>query len=166
MKKFICFLSAFLCVFILVSCSQKNTSTREIFDRIYEALSPVPDGEIYFSKSDEGTRHYMSSALFSTIYENGTFIDGSDIIEEYTVYLSSFALPFEIAVFKCYSPSDTVKIEQMCIGRLDFLRKHFKNTEHENAIDKASVISDGKYVIMIICQSDADLFEISKSALN
>ena len=165
MKKYICFLLIISFLF-LASCSAKSASASEIFYTVYEKLSPVSYGEIYFSNQDKGTKHYMSSALFSTVYGDGVPLAEADLIEEYAIYLSSFALPCEIAVFKCYSPSDTPKIEQMCIRRLDFLKKHFKNTEYENILDTASVISSGKYVIMIISDTSESLSEISKSALN
>ena len=165
MKKYICFLLIILCLFT-VSCSSKNASASEIFYTIYEKLSPVSYGEIYLSNQEKGTKHYMSPALFATVYGDGTSLAEADLIEGYAVYLSSFTLPCEIAVFKCYSPSDTPKIEQMCIRRLDFLKKHFKNTEYENILSSASVISNGKYVIMIISDASEDLSEISRSALS
>ena len=162
LKKLISLLLIPFLLLALSSCSQKDASAEELFDVIYFSLSPAPDGILYLSHSDEGTRHYMSSALFSTVY--GAIEE--NVIEEYAIYHTSFAIPFEIAVFKCYSPSDVDRVEALCLARLDLLLRHYKGTSYESAIRSASILHKGRFVAMLICTERADTDAILHRALN
>ena len=166
MKNFVWFLLAIFFVLSLVACSKDDVTAEEVLERICDELSPTPAGELYLSTSIEGEKHFMSSTLFSTVYGDGKSAPDTKIIEEYAIYLSSFSYPFEIAVFKCFSPSDTDKIERLCISRLGVLQRHFSTTEHGTIIDNALVIKDGRFVVMVICDTADDLVQTVKGALS
>ena len=164
MKRIFCFLLALFCA-LLASCSKKDATVEAVLERIYDELSPVPAGELYLSTSAAGTRHFISPALFCSLYGDGKEVSCAGAIEEYALYLSSFSAPFEIAVFKCYSPSDTEKVERMCVLRLDALRRYFSTAEHKKIIDSAVVIRDGRFVVMALGDTEDDLLGTVKGAL-
>lgn len=155
-------ISCVLLIILLVSfsaCKKAEPSTEELLSSITNEMPSLSYGTIYLSTADEGTRHYMSSALFSVLYGDGSEAPRS-LIEEFAIYLSSFQLPCEVAVFKCYSPSDTERIEKMCLMRLSSLKKHFKATPHESVAEQATIIKKGSFVIMALSKDLPDLERI------
>lgn len=162
-KKFISFF-LIISLLSLSSCAKESLSAEELLSALKKELPSLSYGTLYLSDADEGTEHYMSSALFSVIYG-----DGSEpplhLIEEYAIYLSSFLVPCELAVFKCYSSSDAPKIEKMCLLRISFLKKHFKGSEYEAALDAAAIVRSGRFVIFAISPSSTDLHPIILNAL-
>lgn len=162
-KKFISFF-LIISLLSLSSCAKDKISAEELLSSLEKEIPSLSYGAVYLSGADEGTRQYMSYALFSVLYG-----DGSEallhLIEEYAIYLSSFLVPSELAVFKCYSPSDAPKIEKMCLLRLSFLKKHFKGSEYASVVDSASIVRSGRFVIMAIAPDLPDVQAIVSGAV-
>lgn len=157
MKKYICLLLLFSLV-LLPSCSAKDPSAMEIFSSITEKLPSLPRGSLYISGRAAGDEHYMSPALFSAVFDKKLL----SYVEEYVIYLSSFSLPCEIAVFKCYSSFDRKVVERACMRRLDHLRSYFGSTEHQSTLSSPIIESSGRTVIFIISPHAEDLSGIVK----
>lgn len=158
MKRYISLLLLFSLLF-LSSCSKKDRSAEELFFSLSEKLPPLSAGALYLSGRSAGDDHYMPPSLFAAVFDK----DALSYIEEFAIYLSSFALPCEIAIFKCYSPSDCKKAERMCMRRLDSLKRYFAQTEHERIFDRPFLKSSGKTVIFVISPYTEELSDVFRS---
>lgn len=140
----------FLCialVFCFASCKERMSAE----DTLYRicADSELPSGETYLKSSEEGSIGYLDGNMITSLYgkEGRTAFA---LLEDYAIYLSSFAEPYEIAVFRCYSRSDTDTIAKLCLSRIEELRVILRDTEYFVLVDRASVTVKGKTVIMKI----------------
>lgn len=149
----------------LISCSQKDLSAENVLKHTYPDLN-LSSGHLYLSNSTEGSENYMSPALFSVMYSKNQTDGVPKTVEEYAIFVSSFELPFEIAVFRCYSPSSCDEIEKLCLSRLDALKKFYKNSEYSQILNDAFVMRDGKFVIAVISQDQKSISDSLKKILH
>ena len=94
------------------------------------AIDGLPSGQIYRSDASEGEAAYFS------------------LLEEYAIYLSSRESPYEIAVLRCYARSDTDRIAEMCLVRVEHLRIGLAGTPYRAHADAATVRVEGRTVIL------------------
>ena len=134
---------------LLGSCARAQTPCCDILNGIMYSRDDLPEGKIYISGEEEASEHYLSPQLMRTMYgEDAEELFG--LLEEYAIYISSFASPCEIAIFKCYSSSDAHRIDTMCRSRIDDLRVALHATEFEELCNSAITETYGRYVIMTI----------------
>lgn len=114
------------------------------------AVDSLPRGEVYHSGTVAGESGYFSPHLMATVYGETAEERCFPLIEEYAIYLSSFAEPCEIAVFRCYARSDADRIAEMCLSRIEQLRVLLAGTSYRSRVDQATVRVDGKLVVMQI----------------
>ena len=148
-------ISVILCV-CLSACERQNADTAELLAELIEVSGELPDGEIYRSDAEEGSEGYLSPYLRESLYgENAEEL--FETVEEYAIYLSSFVVPIEIAIFRCYSATDAHQIEAMCLNRAESLRIALRGTEFEELTDSVRVLCRGRYVVMLLteCQEEA-----------
>lgn len=162
MKLFRFILLLFL-VLSLVSCSTDDRSTDDILDEMVSVLPSLPSGTVYRSSAQEGDEDFMSGSLAKAMYGEGADKMFSTV-EEYSVYLSSFAEPYEIAVFKCYSRTDAHGVLAMCLTRRDILQISLRGSAFYELCDDIRIISRGRYVIMCLTDSP-DLCERTAHSL-
>ena len=161
MRLFRCFF-ALLISLLLCSCSayQKKTS-EDILHRLMTGAGELPDGEIYVSGAEEGSEEYMPPFLREAMYGEG-HSEYFSLIEDYSIYLSSFAEPYEIAVFKCYSKSDGIRIERMCRARADILEVALNKTKFSELCKGIRVIRKDHFVIFIMTESSNEVARLAK----
>ncbi len=148
-----------LCVSFLLctACAQKRIDTEAILTELLDVSGELPRGEIYRSGAEEGSVSYLSPSLRQAMYGE----DSEELfctLEEYSIYLSSFAIPCEIAVFSARSVSDAEAIAALCLGRADTLRVLLRQTEFQDMAQSVRVICRGRLVIMGLVE-DPDSFE-------
>lgn len=141
-------IAVLLCL-CLIACEGQEAGVAEVLAELTEVCETLPDGEIYRSGAEEGSEGYLSPYLAESLYgENvGALFD---TVEEYAIYLSSFVVPIEIAVFRCYSATDAHQIEAMCLNRGEALRVALRGTEFEALSDSLRVLCRGRYVVMLL----------------
>ncbi len=161
-KNFLCPILA-LAVLFCPSCGRKNASAEEILYKICASLE-LPAGKTYLLEATEGEENYLSPDTAQGLYGSSSVKEDFPLIEDYAIYLSS-SLPCEIAVFKCYSRSDTDSVSAMCLERADELAVLMKNTELNGISQSATVITDKKYVVMLLCEDTEKAREIALRAL-
>ncbi len=140
---FIC-LALILCV---SSCGERE-SAEDILYRIC-ADSELPSGETYLRGAEEGSAGYLDASVIKSLYgEDGeaAFL----LLEDYAIYLSSFAAPCEVAVLVCYSASDTECVAELCLERIETLKVILRDTEFFDVMQRASVTIKGRTVVMKI----------------
>ena len=148
MKPFVWFLSLFLLLSSLPSCAPRREAWEILEERM--AQHAFPSGICYRSDANEGENAYVSPSLLASLYGADASLRIAKLTESYAIYLSSFAIPCELAVFRVYSRSDSHIILAMCLERLDQLRVLLRHTEHAARLEEATVTADGYYVIMEI----------------
>ena len=136
------------CVFFC-SCMRAEPATRDILIKLTDECEGLPDGKLYFSGAEEGSEEYMPQGLIESLYGKES-LELFEKIEEYSVYISSFALPYEMAVFCCYSASDADEITLMCASRADNIRVALRGTALESRSEGVRVSCKGKYVVMTV----------------
>lgn len=130
-----------------ISCGRERMSAEEILWELNGLCEEAPAGAHYLSGTEEGDEAYLSPTVRDALYGE----ESEEIfqrVEEYAVYLSSFAAPYEIAVFRCYSATDANRVAAMCLERADQLRVALHGTGWEALADTIQVACQGRYVVM------------------
>ncbi len=141
------------------SCGRKEQTAWEILLSLCETAGELPTGEIYHAAAEEGARGYLSPEMIESLYgEEGREIFG-ELIPDYAIYLSSFAAPYEIAVLHTYSATDAHRVAELCLARADELQVALHRTEWENLGSSIRVVVRGKWVVMMVTDSNEMLEE-------
>ncbi len=148
MKRF-CLVISFLLLFSLAACSVSPMSTDKALSRIMEKGEKLPDGMIYHLGAEEGSEYYLPPSVRDSMYGDASE-EIFSLLEDYSIYMSSFAKPFEIAVFKCRSKSDGRRIEAMCRDRRDIVSVALRETEFYEMCRDIRIIRDGEWVFFIM----------------
>ena len=131
-----------------VACRQAETGTGVLLGEEMAAIDGLPSGQIYRSDASEGEAAYFSPQMMETMYGEGAAERYFSLLEEYAIYLSSRESPYEIAVLRCYARSDTDRIAEMCLARVEHLRIGLAGTPYRAHADAATVRVEGRTVIL------------------
>ena len=146
----------FILIFALIfcSCQKEQQSTQTLLVSLLEVSgeSLESNGIFYFSDVDEGEIGYFSTEDKALMYGKDNAEHVFDKIESCAVFVSSRA-PGELAVFKCYSASDTDDVERMCLERADEIKVALHNTEWREKSESISVKVHKRYVLFAFVQS-------------
>ena len=135
--------------FVLCSCSRETTEAEDILKNIIENEKVLSVGQIYRKGAEEGKDDYLSGNMIEVLYGARADAEYFSMLEDYAIYLSSFANAFEVAVFKCYSKSDADSISKLCFLRGDTIKSLISHEEgNENITVK--VFSKDRYVCMYV----------------
>ena len=157
MKRF-CLLMLCLCACLSsLSCADKSSISAEYI--LNEILSEVDykirsDTSFYSSLASEGEEKYFSDEQKKAMFGDKRAKECFARLEEYALYVCPYEIK-EIAIFKCYSSSDTDSVAAMCLERADALSVVLNSIDTLNKDQKAHVEIHGKYVLF----SFADLSE-------
>ena len=149
MKRYValilCVMSAFMC------CSCSRVDEAQSFDVLCELLV-FAKGEVgtdeclYSSTAEEGEVGYFPEELKNTFFGEKRAEECFPCIEECAVFVSARQIE-ELAVFKCYSRSDTDSVAAMCLERADSLKVALNSIGIKDTSQKAHVEIHGKYVL-------------------
>ena len=131
----------------LSSCTERRSAEDILFD-ITKDLTDLPDGKVYLSGAAEGSEGFLIPSVINALYYEGAAKNEFSLIEEYAIYVSDFAKPCEVAVYKCFSRSDTGRIAAMCLRRIENLCVILKGTSFFEITQRAKVDVKGRCVIV------------------
>ena len=131
----------------LCACTDQKSAETILFD-ITKDFTELPDGSVYLSSAEEGSKNFLVPSLINSLYYEGAAEYEFSLVEEYAIYISDFAKPCEIAVYKCYSRSDTNLIASMCLRRIESLRVILKDTSFADVVMNAKIEIRGHFVIV------------------
>ena len=151
-----------ICACLFSGCARRDKRTDNSLYEICASLS-LPAGETFLSDAKEGEANFLSRDTADSLYGKGCVERTFPLIAEYAVYISSFAEPCEVAVFKCYSRTDTDTVSEMCLERADEISVLLKNTEYASV--DARIITRQKYVVMLLCEDTDKAAEAARKAL-
>ena len=132
----------------LFSSCKDNRRAEDILFNITKDIDDLPDGNVYLKSADEGSESFLSPMIISALYGEGAISYEFSLIEDFAVYLSSFKSPCEVAVYKCYSASDTDLIASMCLSRIENLKIILAETSFSERLSNATIDISGKFVIV------------------
>ena len=77
--------------------------------------------------------------------------DGNKI-EDYAMFFSTRGVG-EIAIFKCYSRTDTREVARMCLERADEIKVLLHKSEWREKSESIKIIISGQHVLMAFAQN-------------
>ena len=139
----------FILIFVLIFCScAKQQSTQTLLVSLLEVSGESLEGNgiFYYSEALEGELGYFSKADQFLMYGKDNVEHNFPKIEACAMFVSS-RVPSELAIFKCYSASDTDEIERMCLERADEIKVALYNTQWRDKTEGIRVIAYKRYVL-------------------
>ena len=99
----------------------------------------------------------------SECFESGKGGEGENVggfgkIEEYSLFISSRPIG-EVAIFKCFSRSDTDLVARMCLERADAIKVALNFTELEKKSETIRVQIRGRYVLFVFADHPDEISE-------
>ena len=161
-RRVLALISIFLSLSLLLSgCSRRQKSPEDILSELMGADSSLPRGEIYGSEAGEGEAGYPPSVLLRAMYGENC----EELIRscDFSIYLSSFAIPLEIAVFQAPSKDHAREIYALCLTRMDLLKVSLRQTDHADLCEEIRVYRSGRYVVMGVTWDGDSFFRAAKS---
>lgn len=124
----------------------------------------TPAGALYRSGAERGQEDYLSASDFDLLYGEGSAEEYGPLVREYSLYLSSFAEPFEVAVFRCYEKSDADRVGGMLLRRSDRLKVFLREIgRYETEGECICVTVVEEYAILVMCRHVPDKGKISRA---
>ncbi len=150
-------------LFLCGGCARSDNSAENLLCEICASLS-LPAGRLYLRGADEGSENFLSLDTMSVMYGNEAENDFA-VIEDFAIYVSEVALPCEVAVFRCYSSSDTDTVAAMCLERADMIKVLLKDTGLAELCEGTEVVVRGHYVVMLVTDAPAEARSAARKAL-
>ena len=167
-------LSLCLSFFLIMSfCSCGARDERSTLDLLCEVLAYADEStgaaQIFSSEASEGELGYVRRELLLTMYGekrvgecfesvNGGVAGDFGKIEEYALFISSRPIG-EVAIFKCFSRSDTDLVARMCLERADAIKVALNFTELEKKSETIRVQIRGRYVLFVFADHPDEISE-------
>ena len=143
-------LSFFVIVFILFSLNSCNReiSCEELLSKLLSVSGEdtYGNGLIFCKKVCEGEVGYISVEQKEIMYGEDAENDCFSKTEDFAIFVSQ-RIPGELAVFKCYSRSDTDIIAQMCLRRAESIRVALRDSEYEEKTESIQVSVYHRFVV-------------------
>ena len=130
----------------LLGCGEPQRSCAEELEALLsDTVRPV--GETYIKGAEEGAVGYLSPETARALYGD----DAAELLslcEDFAIFLSGRSNPFEAAVFRCYSATDSDRIAEMLLSRINDIQIALRDTSISGAYDTAEVSVNGRLVSM------------------
>ena len=130
----------------LVSCSSRGDMDCSTVISSLLGDNPEKNGSVFLLGADEGSLEYFSDETKRSMYGESSIERYFPKIEDCAVYASSH-IPEEIAVFKCYSRSDTDEVAKMCLERADMIKVSLRGGAWKSKTEKIRVTIHRRYVV-------------------
>ena len=165
MRLFSVFLAFVLCLSLSSCSARRELHTAEILADIMEYCDGLPRGVIYTSEAEVGAEGYLSPALVEALWGEDAE-EGFSMLEEYSVYLSSFAAPYEIGVYRCYSATDAERIEELCRARADIVSVALRQTEYYSLCQNIRIYRRRRVVVFLMTDKPDETLQYSKEIVS
>ena len=156
-------LSVFLLVMcmLLVGCSsQKNISCERVLSHVLAdmAVNTERNGQVFLLSADEGQIEYFPDQTKMLMYGENSLKNCFPKIEDCAIYVSAHILE-EVAIFKCYSSSDTDEIVKMCLERADMIKVSMKGSSWQEKTEKIRVTVHRHFVVFSFTDDSQEIEE-------
>lgn len=152
-----------VCFILLCSCASEQKSCEDIALWLCDELK-LPVGQMYCRGEEGASLRTLPSDTMRIMYgDNAQEI--FELLEDYSIYLCAAGAPYEVAVFKCRSASDSDGVAALCLERAGELSVLLRDTEYADICRNARVVSRGKYTVMVIAPDAEKAEEMAKGIL-
>lgn len=143
-----------LCALAFCGCSDSTPDAYSLLCGVLLCSGEDIDGSgyIYSSTAEEGNLGYLSQEMMATLYGDNYSEHIAPLVEECSVFLSSRGVG-ELAVFKCYSRSDTDLVLKALLKRADTLKVGLRNTAWEEKSRGIEIKIKGKYLLFCFVEN-------------
>lgn len=157
-------LALVFCILFLCGCAEDEPDAYSLLVDLMLGVNEEPgnNGYLYSSKASEGDVEYLPGDILVTLYGEKYLDSWSEMVEECAIFLSARDV-CEIAVFKCYSRSDTALVTTMLFERADELKVALRHTEWEEQSGEISIEINGKYLLFALTHRSEELSRDFKS---
>lgn len=151
-------LALVFCTVMLCGCSKREADAYSVLAELILASGEdfEQSGYVYSSRASEGETEYLPRDTISTLYGEKYLEDWDETVEECALFLCTRGVG-EIAVFKCYSRSDTEAVSTMLLERADELKVALRHTEWEEKSGEISIEVKGKYLLFAFTRRSVQL---------
>ena len=141
-------LALLFCLLFLCGCSGEEPETYSLLKDLLTVSDEDFDGSgyVYSSRAREGDAEYILPDTLADLYGEKYIAEIGRLVEEYAIFLSSRGVG-EIAVFKCYSRSDSDTVSTMLLERAEELKVALRNTEWAEKSGEIRIEVKGKYLL-------------------
>jgi len=144
------FIIAMMLCILLCSCASQEQICCETL--LFELLNVSGEdiegnGYVFLHDSAENEIGYLSQENKILFYGENRVKQTFDKIEDYAIFVSTHTVG-ELAVFKCYSASDTDEVARMCLERADEIKVMLRKSEWKEKSENIRVMVHKKFVVM------------------
>ena len=144
-----------LSVFLLVLCilmpscaARRNITCESLLGEVLKLCEGEAkrNGQVFLLSAEEGSLEYFSEDIKAQMYGERAVELYFRLVEDCAVF-SSAHIPEEIAVFKCYSASDTDDVAKMCLERADEIKVALRGSAWAEKTEKIRVTIHRRFVV-------------------
>lgn len=149
-KSFILLLAV---VFLFTACQKKEVTCEELLisGLEYGINGYISNGYIFLKTDDKSSVFFMPDKTKSVMYSE-KFIDALEATKDFAIYVSA-SVPYEIAIFECYSKNDIDTILRMCYERADEIKIALRSSDWNRQNAMIEIQAYKKYVISVFSDS-------------
>ena len=137
-----------LCILMTSCAARKNITCESVLEAALKLCNGQSklNGQVLLLSADEGSLEYFSEDIRAQMYGERALGLCFPKIEDCAVFTSAH-IPEEIAVFKCYSYSDTDEVSKMCLERADEIKVALRGSVWAEKAEKIRVTIHRRFVV-------------------
>ena len=168
-KRIIGFLLLLVILFLFASCQKENMTCEELLSAglDYGINGYENSGYIFLKTNDKSSAFFMTPKIKADMYGE-KFIDALESTKDFAIYVSA-SVPYEIAIFECYSKNDIDAVLRMCYERADEIKIALKSAMWKEINNSIEIQVYKKYVIFAFTDSlerNEETIEVIKKLLS
>lgn len=160
MKNFYRIIILTVSLLLLCSCASEEKRCEDIALSLCAELE-LPAGQLYCKDESAEPPRTLPADTVKIMYGNeGERVFG--LLEDYAIYLCETGMPYEVAVFRTYSVSESDSVALLCLERADTLSVLLRDGEYADTVRNAKILSRGRYTVMVIAPDFEKAEEIAE----
>ena len=133
----------------LLSCQlQERATPAEAVEAMCRAEKPLPAGQLYcLSEQHSGQGEPLTRELIETAFGNGVYPPEMDGVTDAACFFS-YSEACELSVFLCESATDAHSVANMCLRRLELLKR--ERPDCADILENATVTVRGRWTVLCV----------------
>lgn len=142
-----------LCLLFSCGCSREIPDAYSLLCDLLLRSGEDTDGSgyIYSKTAEEGSEGYLTDERLILLYGE-KYEKLSPLVEDCALYISARGVG-ELAIFKCFSRSDTDALLPLLLERADLLKVGLRGTPFEEKSRAISIRISGKYLLFCFVET-------------
>lgn len=162
------FFALFFFLFSFSSCfaSSENPPCYDVLAAITNEEISLPAGKYYSLSAHEGDEKYLSDALISSLFGNGSYPTVAEDWLDCALYLSLGNHPCEFAVILCRDRDAAEDTARLLCSRLSAIKITKTDPQYAQILENASVSIRGNYALLIISTDTKNALSVAKKTIS